>query len=79
MGWQINAKTNQVILVWRFEDAPEAYRELSPHGGDEDWLAYVPSSLCEEYIGWLEYGPFGCYQITEHKVDGGTVKIGAHS
>jgi hypothetical protein len=33
--------------VWRFEDAPEPYRALSQHGGDEDWIIVVPSAKHE--------------------------------
>lgn len=27
-----------VITVWSFNKAPEEYRKLSPHGGDEDFV-----------------------------------------
>ena len=45
-----------VILVFHFEDAPEALRQLSGHGGDEDWIAVVPPELVDvdPYIPWLE-------------------------
>lgn len=33
------------IKVWHFYDAPEEYRALSGHGGDEDWLAFVPDEV----------------------------------
>lgn len=74
--------TDKTILVWRFEDAPEKYSKLSGHGGDEDWLAFVPNSLKDEWIPWLESGPssgFGCCDVSEHPVDGGIVYIGAHA
>ena len=68
------------ILVWRFYDAPKEYQGLSPHGGDEDWIALVPNSMSGDYIGWLEPGSrFGCCDVSEHKVDSGTVYIGAHA
>lgn len=67
------------ILVWRFYEAPEQYRKLSEHGGDEDWLAFVPDRYKDEYIGWLEYGSFGVCEITQHPVEGGVVYIGAHA
>ena len=69
------------ILVWDFKDAPEEYRALSEHGGDEDWLALVPSNLAGEYIPWLETGgPFGCCSVSEHSLDDGRVVfIGAHA
>ncbi len=70
----------RTIMVWRFEDAPDEFRRLSDHGGDEDWLAYVPESFEGSWIGWMESGtPFGVCDVSEHKVDGGTVHIGAHA
>jgi len=70
----------RAILVWRFHEAPSEYQKLSTHGGDEDWLAYVPASLKDEWIGWLEEGSsFGCCSVTLHEVPGGIVKIGAHA
>jgi hypothetical protein len=69
-----------MIRVWRFDDAPEEFRELSGHGGDEDWLAVVPGPLADEYIGWLDHGPFGCCDISRHPLsDGSIVYIGAHA
>lgn len=66
------------ITVWRFEDAPEAFRNLSDHGGDEDWLAYLPSAFEDRYILWLEAPHFGCYSASRHPVWGGEVVIGTH-
>ena len=72
--------TKPCILVWRFWDAPIAYRELSPHGGDEDWVAFVPQTLVGNYIGWLEPGgSFGRCDVSVHDVEGGEVHIGAHA
>jgi hypothetical protein len=67
------------IRVWRFQDAPEEYRALSQHGGDEDWIAYVPAYLANSYIPWLESGSFGVCDISEHKLRsiGDTIYIGA--
>jgi len=73
------------ILVWRFEQAPEQLRELSNNGGDEDWIAEVPPSLANEYIGWLESGSsFGCFDVSEYdhpsqEKAGWKVYIGAHA
>jgi len=33
------------IKVWRFEDAPPELQSMSQHGGDEDWIVLVPSSM----------------------------------
>lgn len=72
---------NDCVRVWRFYDAPEELKELSEHGGDEDWLALIPPSMAEDYFAWMEDGSaFGCCSVSEHKLaDGSLVKIGAHS
>lgn len=69
------------IHVWPFYDAPKALRDLSPHGGDEDWLALVPRKMSEEmWIGWLDTGtPFGVCDVSTHEVAEGVVYIGAHA
>jgi len=71
------------IKVWRFHEAPEKYRQLSEHGGDEDWLAFIPKDIWlseYEWIGWMEDGTaFGCCDVSTHMVDGGVIRIGAHA
>ena len=70
-----------MIKVWRWEDAPKKYRKLSKHRGDEDWVAYIPTNMANDYIGWMESGtPFGCAEVSEHILSNGAhVVIGAHS
>ncbi len=68
-----------VIRVWRFRFAPKHLRDLSRHGGDEDWLALVPAYMADEYIPWLEAGPFGSCDVSRDETDEGVVFIGAHS
>lgn len=72
---------DQAILIWRFRESPGELRAMSPHGGDEDWLALVPKDLADEWISWLESGSaFGCCDVSEQKLpDGRGVKIGAHA
>lgn len=69
------------ILVWRFREAPDSLREMSEHGGDEDWVAYVPASVQDGEPMWAAEGtPFGCFSVSRHElVDGSAVLIGAHS
>jgi hypothetical protein len=68
----------RMIRVWRWSDAPKAYCELSRHGGDEDWVAFVPKPISQPL--WMESGTaFGCCAVSEHNVFGGTVYIGAHA
>lgn len=72
------SRQHQAIKVWPFYDAPEEYRKLSPHGGDEDWLAFVPDGY--DYIPWMESGTkFGVCHTSEIKVEGGIIRIGSHA
>ncbi len=67
------------IKVWNFADAPEEYRALSGHGGDEDWVAHIPVHLVDRYIPWLEDEMFG-NSVEEHTLDDGSkIKIVAHA
>jgi len=34
--------TTPAVFMWSFRNAPEHLQQLSPHGGDEDWIALVP-------------------------------------
>jgi hypothetical protein len=73
-------KPAKTISVWRFHEAPQEFQALSGHGGDEDWLAFVPETMGDPWIGWLESrSPFGVSEVTRHPVDGGFVYIGAHA
>lgn len=67
------------IRVWDWESAPESLRELSAHGGDEDWLAWVPAG--KQWPSWAYSGSaFGVADVDSFELpDGSTVLIGAHS
>ena len=66
------------ILVWRWENAPQDYKNLSPHGGDEDWVAFVPKGMIQPM--WMESGTsFGCCDVSEHVLPAGRIYIGAHA
>lgn len=69
------------ITIWRFEDAPNRIRRLSPHGGDEDWVALVPELM--DTPMWMHEGtPFGFCSVTEHAhpdYPGFKILIGAHA
>ena len=53
----------RAITLYAWEDAPERYRQLSRHGGDEDIVAVGPMTLFKafmpfewmiaEYVQWL--------------------------
>lgn len=74
-----DGKDGRAILVWPWCNAPEAYQLLSPHGGDEDWVAFVPNGVRRDPMFLDEGTSFGCCSVSEHPVDGGTVRIGAHA
>ncbi len=66
------------IQVWRFHDAPKELRDLSPHGGDEDWVALVPPGYRD--APWLDCRHFGVSDTSEHELpNGNIVFIGAHA
>ena len=70
------------IQVWRFPEAPEELRALSPHGGDEDWLALIPPPLTDLWMALLETQVFGYCHISEHvhpMLPGWKVQIGVHA
>lgn len=72
----------QHIRVWAWKDAPEELRKLSPHGGDEDWLALLPPKHAGEWIGWMDGGSFGWAGVTSHshpELPGYEIRIGAHA
>lgn len=78
----IIVKDDKCIKVWSWNTAPEELKKLSRHGGDEDWVAFIPDSIYEEdsYIGWMESGTsFGCCDVSFHRILNGFVRIGAHS
>ena len=73
-------KEDKCIKVWRYEDAPQKYKNLSEHGGDEDWVAFVPNSIDIEWILWMDDGTnFAPCDYSDHKVEGGIIRIGAHA
>ena len=70
------------ILQWRFEDAPEEYKVLSHHHGQEEWLAFIPSSwpFFPDFFDPIapRIDPWTVRHIKwdeEHAVEGGTVLI----
>lgn len=78
---QKRARAARTIQVWRWEDAPADLQDLSDHGGDEDWVAFVPPALKGIRLDWAQSGTqFGIcdVQVIERE-DGSTVYIGAHA
>ena len=66
------------IRIWRFSDAPKRY-QISI-GGDEDWVAFVPTGYEQQCLGFLDEGTsFGYCKVKVFKTKGGTIHIGAHA
>jgi len=38
------------VTIWQWDEAPEEYRDLSTHGGDEDYVVLIPSGWVESYL-----------------------------
>lgn len=76
-------KSLTCIRIWSWEDAPQQLKDLSEHGGDEDWLALLPPKHAFGWIGWLESGTsFGCCDVSRHThpdFPGYEIRIGAHA
>lgn len=68
-----------VVEIWRFEDTPKALQNLSPHGGDEDYIVFVRDEG-NPVVWQLEGGRFlGNDHWTRHEYDGEVIWIGAHA
>jgi len=69
------------VTIWPWADAPEEYRAVSDHGGDEDWIAFVPwrppgaAATEAPYWIWLRV----VCSVSAHRVLGGTIYIAAHA
>jgi hypothetical protein len=71
-----------MIKLWKFKDAPLKYRRLSKNGGDEDWLAFIPSGILsiDGYISVFETSAFdSMFRPQKIRVKGGEVWIGSHA
>lgn len=65
-----------MIKIWKYNDAPEQYRELSS-GHYADWIAFIPSEMVLDDIPWMEpYSSFGRISVEQFTVMGGCVRIG---
>lgn len=68
-----------VVSVWRWEDAPEDYRRLSGHGGDEDFVALVSEAMIRRGDDLFMFERMA-NDVTHHPLaDGSLILIGAHS
>lgn len=76
-GHAASAGGRVTASLWSFYDAPQEYRDLSAHGGDEDYVLFVPYGF-QGYIDNIVRA-IGVCDTSEHPVVGGTVYIGAHA
>jgi hypothetical protein len=65
------------IRIWPFADAPEEFRRLSPFGGGEESVIYVPPELVDEddfdavkvdvpalgFLDWIQKTRAGRWQV----------------
>jgi hypothetical protein len=76
-------KGGSPILLWSFQDAPEELRKLSGHGGDEDFVLFIPTVRLTAEPEWLEnfLNDYATYHgdYSTHDIEGGRVYIGAHA
>lgn len=69
------------ILVWSFAHAPKELRDLSTHGGDEDWVAVLPpgTHVPEWMQPGTEFGICDVWKYEHPRRPGWRVFIGAHA
>lgn len=78
----VNTIDESIIVIWRWQDAPEELKALSTNDGNEDWVALLPAHLKVADIPWMDrHGPggFGVSAIDEYEFDGRVVVIGSHA
>lgn len=73
-----------MLSIWTWEDAPEEYKALSTHGGDEDWVLVCSSDQINEYWpNWLadaisgseDSYVVGFGHVDRHVLDDGAVVV----
>jgi hypothetical protein len=81
-----NKNVIEPIKIWRFEDAPLKYQDMSINGGDEDWVAEIPAQHYKKYgipTFMLEGSSFGYCSVDEfdYELNGDKYKIviGSHA
>lgn len=67
---------SRAILLWAWDAAPAELRALSTHGGDEDFVAFVPNGVDDSYVRDALFQHYA--HVSEAAHDGGTLLIAAH-
>lgn len=66
------------VRIWKWWEAPGELRNLSDHGGDEDWVCLIPKEMAHDYLPFAD--ALGICRVSEHFLtDGRKVLIGAHA
>jgi hypothetical protein len=66
------------ISVWAFDDAPVKYQEMSDHGGDEDWIVFLPYDSADLSVAERIVERLTVCDCDRYNVDGGVIWITAH-
>lgn len=62
------ANPPDTIFMWTFKEAPQAFKDISTNGGDEDWIALVPDTV--NYFPFVEESCFDTgYEPQKLKID----------
>lgn len=70
----------KAITIWPFCDAPPEYQKLCNQGGDEDWIAFIPSAIHNQDPSFLWEGSnFGCCSVDRVAIPEGTLVVGCHA
>lgn len=57
------------VLCWDFHKAPQCFRDLSDHGGDEDFLVIVPPKVKDTYLHSRLHDNLMCASPSTHPVE----------
>ena len=68
------------IKLWLWKDAPEEYKRLSGHGGDEDYVLLIPPAVLKTKGGNALLSALTSYHTSlgwpeEHRLEDGSVLI----
>lgn len=78
-----NSLESAPLQIWYWRQAPEELKQLSEHGGDEDWVAVMRKSWIESEHGqipyFLETKPFAVCDYSQHEYGDYIVIISAHA
>jgi hypothetical protein len=62
-----------MIRIWKFGDAPEAFRKLYPKGSAETWVVEVPASLSAEVVETMRLRGLPVERLVRRQMPDGTI------